>query len=92
MTVLSTLFATIVAALHVATALRLVCYRRRGSRIRRGIAVLASLLIGVLLCNAVDIILFQQPVSIWQGALSILLLILVYRSRGNLAALLRPTP
>ena len=60
MTVLSTLFATIVAALHVATALRLVCYRRNGSRIRRGIAVLASLLIGVLLCNAVDIILFQQ--------------------------------
>ena len=32
---LSTLFATLVAATHIITALRLVCYRRRGARIRR---------------------------------------------------------
>lgn len=89
---LSTLFATLIALTHLATALRLVCFRRRGSRIRRGIALLAALLIGTLLCNAVDIVVFQQPVTLWQGALAILLLILVYRSRGNLAALMRPTP
>ncbi|KKO04051.1 hypothetical protein LCGC14_0089450 [marine sediment metagenome] len=89
---LSTLFATFVATAHIITALRLVCFRRRGSRIRRGIALLAALLIGTLLCNAVDIMVFQQPVTIWQGSLAILLLILVYRSRGNLAALMRPTP
>ncbi|PBK04013.1 hypothetical protein CNQ84_11715 [Pseudomonas abyssi] len=89
---LSTLFATLVAATHIITALRLVCYRRRGARIRRGISLLAALLIGTLLCNAVDIIIYRQPVTLWQGSLAILLLILVYRSRGNLAALLRPTP
>lgn len=78
------------ALAYLASALRLVCFQRKGSRSRRGISLMASLLIGALLCAGLEIILYQPPVSPWQATISLLLCILVYRSRGNLAALLRP--
>ncbi len=62
-----------------------------GARIRRGISLVACLLIAALLCAGLEILLYQRPVSPWQAAIAVLLCILVYRSRGNLAALLRPS-
>ena len=44
-----------------------------------------------LLCAGIEILLYQRPVSPWQTAIAVLLCILIYRSRGNLAALLRPS-
>ena len=79
------------ALAYLASALRLLCFQRNGARIRRGISLLACLLIGALICAGLEIILYQRPVSPWQAAVAVLLCILVYRSRGNLAALLRPS-
>ena len=79
------------ALAYLASALRLLCFQRNGARIRRGISLLACLLIGALICAGLEIILYQRPVSPWQAAIAVLLCILVYRSRGNLAALLRPS-
>ncbi len=79
------------ALAYLASALRLLCFQRNGARIRRGISLLACLLIGALICAGLEIILYQRPVSLWQAAIAVLLCILVYRSRGNLAALLRPS-
>ncbi len=79
------------AVAYLASALRLLCFQRNGARIRRGISLLACLLIGALLCAGLEILLYQRPVSLWQAAIAVLLCILVYRSRGNLAALLRPS-
>lgn len=79
------------AVAYLASALRLLCFQRNGARIRRGISLLACLLIGALICAGLEIILYQRPVSPWQAAIAVLLCILVYRSRGNLAALLRPS-
>lgn len=79
------------AVAYLASALRLLCFQRNGARIRRGISLLACLLIGALICAGMEIILYQRPVSPWQAAIAVLLCILVYRSRGNLAALLRPS-
>ncbi len=79
------------AVAYLASALRLLCFQRNGARIRRGISLLACLLIGSLICAGLEILLYQRPVSPWQAAIAVLLCILVYRSRGNLAALLRPS-
>lgn len=79
------------AIAYLASALRLLCFQRNGARIRRGISLLACLLIGSLLCAALEILLYQRPVSPWQTSVAVLLCILVCRSRGNLAALLRPS-
>lgn len=89
---LTSLLPVLAALAYLASALRLVCFQRNGARIRRGISLLACLLIGALLCAGLEILLYQRPVSPWQTAIAVLLCILVYRSRGNLAALLRPTP
>ena len=88
----TTLLPMLAALAYIASALRLVCFQRNGARIRRGISLLACLLIGALFCAGLEILLYQRPVSPWQAAIAVLLCILVYRSRGNLAALLRPTP
>lgn len=79
------------AVAYLASALRLLCFQRNGARIRRGISLMACLLIGALICAGLEILLYQRPVSLWQAAIAVLLCILVYRSRGNLAALLRPS-
>lgn len=89
---LTTLLPIIAAFAYIAAALRLVCFQRKGARIRRGIALLACLMIGALFCAGLEILLYRQSVSVWQAAIAILLCILIYRSRGNLAALLRQNP
>lgn len=88
----TTLLPMLAALAYIASALRLVCFQRNGARIRRGISLLACLLIGALLCAGLEILLYQRPVSPWQTAIAVVLCILVYRCRGNLATLLRPTP
>lgn len=79
------------ALAYIASALRLLCFQRNGARYRRGISLLACLLIAALLCAGLEIILFNPRVSFWQTAIAVLLCNLVYRSNGNLAALLRPS-
>lgn len=88
---LTTLLPILAAIAYIGSALRLLCFQRNGARIRRGISLLACLFIAALLCAGLEILLYQPPVSPWQAAIAVLLCILVYRSRGNLAALLRPT-
>lgn len=92
LTTFTSLLPLLAALAYIASAMRLVCFQRNGARIRRGISLLACQLIAALLCNAVDILLYRQHVSPWQAGIAVLLCILVYRSRGNLAALLRPAP
>lgn len=82
----------IAALAYITAALRLLSFSRQGYRYRRSMSLLASALIGTLLCAALDIIFAAAPVSIWQAALAVLLCILVIRSRGNVASLIRFTP
>ena len=79
------------AIAYLASGLSLLCFQRNGARYRRGISLLACLLIAALLCAGLEVLLYQRPVSPWQAAIAVLLCILIYRSRGNLAALLRPS-
>lgn len=79
------------AIAYLASGLSLLCFQRNGARYRRGISLLACLLIAAMLCAGLEVLLYQRPVSPWQAAIAVLLCILIYRSRGNLAALLRPS-
>lgn len=82
----------ITALAYLGAAVRLLCFSRKGFRYRRGMSLLAAVLIGTLLCAALDIILNATPVTLWQAVLALLICILVVRSRGNVAALMRFTP
>jgi len=84
---------TVVTVLAYALgALRLICYQRNGARYRRGIGLLASALIAAFLGGIVEIVVFRQLPGGAQAALAVLLTMLVIRSRGNVAELLRRTP
>ncbi|NWB91600.1 phage holin family protein [Pseudomonas agarici] len=80
----------ITAFAYLLSALRLVCYQRGAARFRRSISLLASLFGAALCLNGLEILLYRPPVSLWHTIAIVLLCALIFRSRGNLAALLRP--
>jgi len=81
----------IAAIAYLAGALRLVCFERAGARYRRGMSLLASLLGASMAISGLEILFYRPPVSIWHAITACLLCLLIYRSRGNVAALLRPS-
>jgi hypothetical protein len=89
MSTLNLAVALITATAYLLSALRLACYCRGASRFRWGVSLSASLLGAALCLSALDILLSKSPVSLWHGVSTVLLCILIFRSRGNVAALLR---
>ncbi|CRM58951.1 hypothetical protein [Pseudomonas sp. 24 E 1] len=81
----------ITAIAYLLSALRLACYTRGDARYRRSISLLASLFGATLCICGLEILLERQPTSLGQAAAIVLLCILIFRSRGNVAALLRPS-
>ncbi|WP_043254330.1 phage holin family protein [Pseudomonas knackmussii] len=77
---------------HLVGATRMIFYRRGDSRFRLGISLLASLLGASMAISGLEIILYQQTVSVWRAIGACALCVLIFRSRGNIAALLRPSP
>lgn len=83
------LIALIVVAANVATAARLICYQRHGSRYRPVMSVLAYLLIVCAGGQVIDVLVNHSAVSIWQAGMSVVVAALVLRSRGNVACVVR---
>ncbi|MFJ7315613.1 phage holin family protein [Pseudomonas sp. NPDC098747] len=82
----------ITALAYLVSAVRLASYHRGGAHFRRAISLLASLLGASLCLSALEILLYWTPVSLWHATTAVLLCVLIIRSRGNVAALLRPNP
>lgn len=81
----------ITASAYLIGALRLACYCRGAARFRRSISLFTSLFGASLSLCGLEILLYQPPISPWHATTSVLLCLLIIRSRGNVAALLRPS-
>ncbi|SDU88037.1 phage holin family protein [Pseudomonas mucidolens] len=81
----------ITALTYLFSAFRLACYTRGTARYRLRISLLASVFGSALCISGLEILLYRQPASLWQAVSSVLLCTLIFRSRGNVAALLRPS-
>lgn len=79
----------ITALAYLLSALRLACYSRGAARFRRNVSLLASVFGAALCICGLEILLYRPPTSIWQALSTLLLCLLIFRSRGNVAALLR---
>ncbi|MCI3908855.1 phage holin family protein [Pseudomonas viridiflava] len=90
MPVLAVFIPTVTAAAYLLAALRLACYCRGQSRYRRSLSLLASLFGASLSLCGLEILLLRPPVSLWHALTSVLLCLLIFRSKGNVAALMRP--
>lgn len=76
---------------HSITTFRLLSYQRGMSNYRSSVSLLAWLLMVCTGSRALDILLHLKTTSITpdQAGIALLLCILVWRTRGNVAALLR---
>lgn len=79
----------VAACSYLIAAMRLATFRRGQHRFRRGISLLASVLVGTLLCAGLEVIFFKPDVSVFQSALAFLFCTLTLRVRGNLATMIR---
>jgi len=83
------IIALIAVMANVLTVIRLICYRRGNSRYKFGASLLAYFLIvtsGVyLLALAFNL----TSTSIWTALISLVISALVWRARGNCAAIVR---
>jgi hypothetical protein len=90
MPILSFIVPLLAAGAYLLGALRLACYCRGQSRYRRSVSLIASLLGASLSLCGLEILLYRPPVSPWHALSSVLMCLLIFRSRGNVAALMRP--
>lgn len=91
------LVAFLFVAVNLGTAGRLICYRRKGARYRPGMSAIAYLLAVFTGGQGLDVLIRQGQygpwvggVSLWQLGIAVLLAILVFRARGNVAAIGKP--
>lgn len=83
------LVALLFVGANLASALRLLLYRRNGARFRRGMSWLAYLLIVGTGGQALDVLVRHEPVTVWQAVVAVLIAVLVYRAQGNVACIVR---
>lgn len=72
---------------NIASAARLLLYRRNGARFRPGMSWLAYLLIVGTGGQALDVLVQHEQVTVWQTVVALLLAVLVYRAQGNVACI-----
>lgn len=81
---------TLIAVLaNVATAGRLICYRRGCARFRRGVSLLAYIMIVCSGGQALDALFNHNPATPWEAGFAAVIAVLVWRARGNVACIVR---
>lgn len=82
-------FPLITMAAYLAAAVRLLAFRREGYNRKPMYSMAASALVGLLLCAALEILLFSPRVNPAQCAIALVFAVAAVRARGNVAAMLR---
>ncbi|HRL22941.1 phage holin family protein [Alcaligenes sp. SDU_A2] len=84
---LASIFTVFAVLANVATAGRLICYRRGCARYRPGMSVLAYVLIVSSGGQVIDALFNHSPVSGWEAAFTMVIAVLVWRAKGNVACM-----
>lgn len=84
-----TIVAIVVVLANLLTAGRLIFYRRKCSRYRFGMAALAYLMIVCSGGRAIDVVVNSAPVTVWEAGFAAVIALLVWRSKGNVANIMR---
>lgn len=82
------LFQLIAVIAYMLCGIRIVCFNRNDTDFHRGYSFLASLLIASFMGQAIHILFFKDPVTLWDAIFAVLLTIIIYRSKGNVAKLI----
>lgn len=84
------IFQVVAVLCYLFCGFRILSFER--SSYHRGFAIVASILIASFIGQAVYIVFFKDPVTMWDAILALLLTIIVHRTKGNVAKLIWSTP
>lgn len=79
------LFQFIALLAYLFCAIRIICFNKNGKQYNSRYAILATILIGSSLGQSVHILFFKDPITLWDAVFAIVLAIIIYRSKGNVA-------
>ena len=82
------LFQFVALLAYLFCAFRIICFSRNGAEFHRGYAWFAAILIAACLGQTVHILFFKDPVTVWDAFFSVLLAVLIYNAKGNVAKLI----
>lgn len=85
------LFQIIALIAYVFCGLRIICFDPKGLRHRTFYSFMATILIASFMGQTVHILLFKDPVTLWDAVFSVLLAIIIYRAKGNVAKVIWST-
>lgn len=85
------LFQLIALMAYMICGFRIICFDAVGLRHRHGFSILATILIAAFMGQSVHILFFKDPVTLWDAIFAVLLAVLIWRSKGNVAKLLWST-
>lgn len=82
------LFQLIALIAYLFCGLRIICFDSNGLRHRQGYSLLATILIASFMGQSVHILFFKDPVTVWDAVFAVLLTVIIYRAKGNVAKLI----
>lgn len=82
------IFQTIALLAYLICGIRIICFDPEGLRHRHGFSILATILIASFIGQSVHILFFKDPVTLWDAVFAVLLAVLIWRSKGNVAKLI----
>lgn len=84
------LFQIIALMAYMICGLRIICFKKQGQH-HAGYATAAAILIAAFIGQSIHILFFKDPVTLWDAIFAVLLAVLVWRSKGNVAKLIWST-
>ncbi|MFC2994867.1 phage holin family protein [Acinetobacter sichuanensis] len=82
------LFQAVALIAYLFCGLRIICFNSNGLRHRPGFSVLATILIASFMGQSVHILYFKDPVTLWDAVFAVLLAVIIYKSKGNVAKMI----
>jgi hypothetical protein len=85
------MFQLIALIAYMICGIRIICFDAEGLRHRHGFSILATILIAAFIGQSVHILIFKDPVTLWDAIFAVLLAVLICRAKGNVAKLIWST-
>ncbi|WP_151710694.1 phage holin family protein [Acinetobacter brisouii] len=81
------IFQTIALIAYLFCGFRIICFKKQGPH-HSGYAMGAAILIAAFIGQSIHILFFKDPVTLWDAIFAVLLAVLIWRSKGNVAKLI----
>lgn len=79
------LFQFIALIAYLFCGIRIICFNQNGKKHNSSYAILATILIASFMGQSVHILFFKDPVTLWDAVFAVVLALIIFRAKGNVA-------